>query len=108
MYIYQDMQIICLMSEKSYQLKNDSLIEVYQPYYFVGIESILIGNTNIYSDTNYSNIITSLMKGTSITVLINKNKQYLVKTPFGLVGWIKVRKDTVPGYPIMEIYYKGD
>ena len=91
---------------KKYQLKNDSLIRVEQPFKYVGIKTRTKGILKLYADKNKESLVATLPSNAEIEVLINDKDYYLIKTSFGLVGWWQFN-----GYYsdiIKEIYFKGD
>lgn len=49
-----------------------------------------------------------LPKGSTVTVLVNKGDNYLIKTPFGLLGWLKIKGGSQEDTPILGIYWRGD
>lgn len=95
-----------------YQLAGDSFIEVKQPYYYVGADSVTKADITLYESPGSGAVVALLTKETKITVLLNKGKYYLIKTPFGLTGWYHMKHE----YPIgvhdkseLEgIYFNGD
>ena len=92
---------------KKFRLEKDKIIEVLQPYYYVGLESKVKKRINIYSTPQQDEVVASLPEGSPVTVLLNKGEQYLLKTSFGLVGWV-----LIPGgsqeTPIEGLYFAGD
>lgn len=97
---------------RKYKLTGSSFTEVRQPYYYVGVESVTNADITLYESTDMAKEVAKLSKGTKITVLLNKGKYYLIKTPFGLTGWYYMSHE----YPIgvhekseLEgIYFNGD
>lgn len=95
-----------------YQLTGDSFIEVNQPYYYVGTDTVTNANITLYESPGSGAVVARLAHGTEITVLLNKGKYYLIKTPFGLTGWYHMKHE----YPIgvhdkselKGIYFNGD
>jgi hypothetical protein len=75
-----------------YSATRDTVKEVEQPFYYVGNESITLEDITIYSDIDKTNIVASLPKGTPIFIVGNKGfRNYLLKTPFGLLGWFEIK-----------------
>ncbi len=93
---------------KKYKVHFDDLVEIKQPYYYVGIKSKLEDFLEIYSDLNYKTSIGKLPIGAPVTVLLNIDDDYLIKTSFGLVGWAKIPPTPFKGKIIEEIYFAGD
>lgn len=90
---------------KKYEWKAGKFIEVKQPFNYVGLESKTTENISIYSDKGMKDVVATLPKGSSVTVLINDGDYYLLKTPFGLVGWFRSDRYSVP---IEGIFIAGD
>lgn len=93
---------------RKYKIEGHNIVEVKQPYYYVGIESKLKTDINLYSDINLRKQIGKLTKGSPVSVLINKDDFYLIKSSFGLVGWTKIELSLFPGKIIESIYFAGD
>ena len=60
-------------TRKKYQLKNDQLIEIKQPFYYVGITARTKGLMKLYSDEKLENSVAILPKGAEIEILLNDN-----------------------------------
>ena len=43
-----------------------------------------------------------------IIELINEDEFYLIKTSFGLIGWVKIPECIISDTPIKGLYYAGD
>lgn len=97
---------------RKYKLMGSSFTEVKQPYYYVGLDSVTNADITLYESIDMAKEVAKLSKGTKITVLLNKGKYYLIKTPFGLTGWYFMKHE----YPIGVhdkseldgIYFNGD
>lgn len=96
---------------RKFTIKKNKLIEIEQPFYYVGIDDTLLQELVIYSDTSETSILAHLPKGYRVTVLINiKNTNwFLIKTKYNLVGWARLSLG-YSMYPdfIEEIFYNGD
>lgn len=91
---------------RKYTIEKQHIIEVEQPFYYVGLDTVTIDDIVIYSDFNNVYEVAQIPAGIHITVVINKDDKYLLKTSTGIVGWI-----TIPmGYnsPLKYIFYRGD
>ncbi len=49
-----------------------------------------------------------LPKGSALTVVLAEEDWYLVKTPFGLVGWLEVKDYTQQAETIERLFFRGD
>ncbi len=96
---------------RKYKIFYGEIIEVEQPYYYVGIESVTTENLNIYSDTFQIEVVDSFPIGTQVTVLLNKQiadtGYYLIKTQYGLTGWIKIIGNDLVTH-IKDLKLRGD
>ncbi|MDH5180159.1 MAG: hypothetical protein OEZ39_15990 [Gammaproteobacteria bacterium] len=97
---------------RKYKLDGDKLVEIKQPYYYVGLKSTVRQEIKIYATQKLQNEVARLTPGAEIEVLLNDDKYYLIRTQFGLLGWYKLtdvqpagldHKSVIPG-----LYYKGD
>lgn len=102
---------------RKFTIENRQLVETPQPYYYVGLETVTTAPFELYNDMLLTEKIAQIPAGYEITVLINKKDRYLIKTAFGLTGWISApmsMMDTpMEGYPegatgIKGLYYNGD
>ncbi len=95
-------------TKKKFVLKGDVLKEIPQEYYFVGVQSVTTKPIELYSDTKLEEINARLSKGAPVTVVINKGDLYLIKTSFGLLGWMKIPISLSGESPIKDLYFAGD
>ncbi len=95
-------------THRKFKIKGESITEVKQPYLYVGINSKLLKPAKLYSQKDRKgNVIANLPKGYKIEVLLatqegNNQKNYLVKTAFGLVGWLSLDEDDTYLKPMVE------
>lgn len=92
---------------KKFKLKKGKIIEVPQPYYYVGLETKVKKRINIYSTLQQQEVVATLLEGAPVTVLLNRGKYYLLKTPFGIVGWIQIDEGSQET-SIEGLYFAGD
>jgi len=94
---------------RKFTLKDDQLEEIKQPFYYVGLVSKTTQSVNLFSDISSKEKVAQLPAGYEVEVLINKGDNYLIKTPFGLTGWISIPFGTMSEQtPIKGIYFAGD
>ncbi|MBK9673469.1 MAG: hypothetical protein IPO70_14845 [Bacteroidetes bacterium] len=99
---------------RKFQLYIDTLIEIQQPFYYVGLKTKTASPLTLYHSKSGNEIIAQLPKDYEIEVLLcdtEKNKSqkfYLVKTDFGLVGWLRLTDDSTFETPAKGLFYKGD
>jgi hypothetical protein len=92
---------------RKFTIRDDALVEIRQPFYYVGLETVTKEELDVYADFALTTHVAHLPKNTPITVVVNTEDYYLIKTPRDLLGWTKIRaeqQDTV----IEGLYYFGD
>ncbi len=92
-----------------FKLVDGKVTEVMQPFYFVDVKGELLKPIRLYSEkNNKGELIATLPIGYEIEILlaepeITKNEygvqnpimNYLARTPFGLVGWLRLSKEDI-------------
>jgi len=91
---------------RRYTIENDRLIKTPQPFYWVGLETVTTGPLALLSDQVQMTVADTLPAGTPITVLLNKDDFYLIRTPFGVTGWTAVKNSYYT--PIQHLIFRGD
>jgi len=101
---------------RKFEIKKDTFLEVKQPFYYVGLKSKTLVPITLYKDKTGKDILAQLPKNYNVEVIASDNqindfescKLYLVKTEFGLLGWLRLsdyeRNDSV----IEGLFYAGD
>lgn len=92
---------------RKFTIRDDVLVEIRQPFYYVGLETFTKEDLDVYADRELTTHVAHLPKNTPITVVLNTEDYYLIKTPRDLLGWAKIhveQQDTV----IEGLYYFGD
>jgi hypothetical protein len=103
---------------KKFKLTPKGIKEVKQSAYLVNLECKLSKNTILYEKKNgKGDIVARLPKGRTVKVLLHdtnqiedvSSKQYLVSTPFGLVGWVSSSSGYMQtgGTPLSCLLYIG-
>lgn len=99
-------------TRKKYIYQNNTFKEVEQPYYYVGLQTKTLKPVTLYKTEDLKNSIANLPANYNIEVLLNKKETslYLIKTDFGLIGWVKVISSMQGSGNgnIAGIYYAGD
>jgi hypothetical protein len=96
-------------TRKKFVLHNGTIEEVHQPFYYVGLKTKVKKAITIFDDPLYEKPIAQLPEGAQVEVLLNKENDYLVKTPFGLVGWLKINYGEQCGSESVEgVCFHGD
>ena len=96
-------------TRRKYVLQGNELVEVKQPFYWVGLESKAKKDLVLYSGKDGKETIARIPKGSALTVVLNESESwYLIKTPFGLVGWLKIDGGSQEADTIEGLYFRGD
>ena len=97
-------------NRKKYQLKNNKLVEAEQAFYYVGLKSKTLKPITLYKSERLRTVVASLPADYKVEVLINKPKTdlYLVRTEFGLTGWVALKNQMYGNISIDKLFYAGD
>lgn len=117
--IYTSGHVNCMYNRKrKYQLQEDTIIEIVQPYNYVGLKGNTETDIVLYSDKAGSDILARLPANYEIEILLAEanTKDYdidlffLVRTKFGLVGWLRLmdHNDGVYGGILKDLFFAGD
>lgn len=93
--------------KKKFVFTGKTFYEAKQPYYYVGLKTKTTQPIKLYQNMGLSKTIASLPKGAEVEVLLNKGRFYLLRTSFGLTGWIKIDQ-VMQNSGIDGLYYAGD
>jgi hypothetical protein len=91
------------------------LTEVSQPYFYVGLKTHTLTPLTIYTEPHEQNVVARLPKGSEIEVLLTDDKRdqrrgtcFLMRTPFGLLGWAWIPDSQYFSYTIEGLSFWGD
>jgi len=93
---------------RQFSVTRAGLKEIQQPFYYVGLRSIAKNDIPIYGDTALAMKVLVLHKGSNVEVLLNRGDLYLLKTPYGIVGWTRIPDNGSGDTPIEGLFYAGD
>jgi len=97
---------------KKYVFKDGEAIEVAQALYYVGLKAKCSKNVQIYSDFNCTKKLAIIAKNSEIEVVAAEfselDMKYLIKTPFGLMGWWHIDIQYPASEIISELFFIGD
>ena len=101
---------------RKYQLQSDTIVEIGQQYNYVGLEGRSLKEITLYNEMEGTEIIAQLPVGSEIEILLADGSladfdidiTYLVKTDFGLVGWLRLSGQDAYGEIMEELFYAGD
>ncbi len=92
-----------------YKLAGDKLVEVPQAAYYVGMASKTNSLITLYADKNKSDKVAVLPQNYKVEILIEDKGWLLLKTPFGLTGWLKISDiDTYMNPTLDGFRFNGD
>lgn len=91
------------------------LTEVKQPYFYVGLNTSTLAPLTIYAAPNDTHVVAQLPKGSEIEVILTDNNPdknhrtcFLIKTPFGLLGWAWIPESQYYSTVVEGISFWGD
>ncbi|RXQ87280.1 hypothetical protein EO244_16510 [Ancylomarina salipaludis] len=96
---------------RKYQLKNDELIEIKQPFLYVGLKSKTLEGITLFETKDLKNKVATLPIGYDVEVILADQyieDLYLIKTKFGLIGWAQIESGQYISKVIEGIRYMGD
>ncbi|TKG95867.1 hypothetical protein EYV94_06135 [Puteibacter caeruleilacunae] len=101
---------------RKFQIKNDTIDEIIQPFNYVGLKGKTLKAITLYKNKTGSEIIAQLPQNYFIEILLadGKTKDYaidynfLVRTDFGLVGWLRLEREEAFGEVLKNLYFAGD
>jgi hypothetical protein len=99
--------------KRKFKVVNGEFKEVEQPFYYVGLKTKTLKPIKLYDSKEKNRQLASLPAEYEIEVLLNEftNDEslfYLIRTSFGLTGWIELPKDGWKGTYIKGLYFQGD
>lgn len=101
---------------RKFQLQNDTILEIKQPYNYVGLKGKTEKSITLYKDKTGPDIVAQLPKAYEIEVLLaesptkdfESDQLFLVRTDFGLVGWLRLSTEDVYEPVLKGLFYAGD
>ena len=94
-------------TRRKFRVTSTEIREIAQPFLYVGLESTTLQQVSLFADTTLISVVAVLPKGSSVDVLLNQGDFYLLKTPFGLLGWTEIPA-TQAATVIKGLFYAGD
>ena len=97
-------------TRRKFQLRSDSLVEIIQPFYYVGLTTKTLAPISLFETEDNKKLVAKLPVNYNIEVLLNKRgtSLYLIKTEFGLVGWTDLGYIGQKADKIDKIFFNGD
>ncbi len=98
----------CFDQRKKFALKETEFVEIKQPFYYVGIESRALKDLAITSKQRSGEVVAHIPKGEKVTIILNEDECYLLKTQFGLLGWVRLQNIGQEAEVLEGIFFYGD
>lgn len=94
---------------RKFSLINGQIKEVRQPFNYVGLDTVTLTDIQLFETKAQETIVAQLTKGASVTVLLNSDDFYLLKTNRDIVGWwLPQKKSYFKAEEIEGVYWNGD
>lgn len=96
---------------RKFKIENDSILEVKQPFHYVGLKTKTNQPITLFADKEQKEIVAQLPSGCNIEVLLSDTEEdftYLIKTEFGLIGWTHFDMIFQKDIQIKGLYFRGD
>ncbi|MBN2892127.1 MAG: hypothetical protein JXL97_09685 [Bacteroidales bacterium] len=97
---------------KKFEFDGASVNEVAQPFYAVGMKTKTLKNIQLYSDYNCTQKLAVVGANSNIEIVAAEYsdfcRKYLIKTPFGLMGWWELDREYPMSEEIEGLFYAGD
>jgi hypothetical protein len=102
--------------KRKFEIRKDTVVEVAQPFYYVGLQSITLKDIVLYKDKTGSETVASLPKGYKVEVVLAEygkpdfelETHFLVKTDYGLMGWLRLTNNESSDKVIKGLFFAGD
>jgi hypothetical protein len=114
-WIYSEGHVNNMFNQRrKFRLQQDTVIEIHQPYYYVGLKTVTTDTVTLYTEKSGTGVTARLSKGAAVEVLLcdtennQSEKYYLIKTAFGLTGWLRLENDGGLQTVIKGLYFAGD
>lgn len=96
------------LERRKYLIQGDQLVESKQAFLYVGLDTKAKANFSLLSSKNAGELVASVRKGDKVFVVLNDGDYYLIRTAFGLLGWLRLESIGQASSVIEGIYFAGD
>ncbi len=99
---------------RKFQLTQDTLTEVKQAFYYVGLKSKTTAPITLYKSKTGNEVVANVPQDYQIEVLLCEysneylERFFLVRTEFGLVGWLRLKDNSEYNTGIEGLTFAGD
>ena len=92
-----------------FAIKEHELVEVRQPFYFVGARSKALVDIELVNSKGGTDRIAVVKAGDPLCVVLNDEEYYLIRTEQGILGWWKPHTlSQYKGEEVQDIFFQGD
>lgn len=99
-----------------FTVQKDTVLEVKQPFYQVGLAGILLRNIVMFTDDSFDQIQQTINEGAEIEIMFALpagkdelyERKYLVRTELGILGYIRIENEDTFGALMEGFFYAGD
>jgi hypothetical protein len=103
-------------TRRKYIVQTDTVVEIKQPYYYVGLKGKTLKDITLYKDKSGNEIVAQIPSNYEIEILLADLPPkeftgiyiFLVRTDFGLVGWLRLTSEDIYGTVLKDLYFAGD
>ncbi len=92
---------------RKFELRDGVIAETPQPYLAVDLTSRAKVALTLYASQTLQQPVASLPVGSELTVVLADGDYYLLRTPFGLLGWVKI-ESTQASEVVEGLFFAGD
>ena len=98
---------------KKFVFNGETVEEVVQPYYSVSMQTKTLKNIQLYSDCDCTQKLAVVAANSDIEIVAAEytdgtSRKYLIRTPFGLMGWWELDREYPASEEIEGLFYAGD
>ncbi len=100
---------------RKYVFNGEKFTEVKPEFYSVGLKTKTTLPVTLFADRDMTKEIASLPKGYNVEVLLGKSVKtygtewdFLIKTEFGILGWLRIQTYALAEIGIAGIFWNGD
>lgn len=98
---------------KKFRFTGDKAVEIVQPYYSVSMKTKTLKNIQLYSDYECTQKLAVIGANSNIEIVAAEytddiSKKYLIRSPYGLMGWWKLDREYPASEEIDGLYFAGD
>ncbi len=102
--------------KRMFSVQKDTVIEVKQPFYQVGLSGILLRNIVMFTDDTFDQVQQTINEGEEIEIMFALpackdepyERKYLVRTELGILGYIRIENEDTFGGLMEGFFYAGD